>query len=137
VVSPTVDGSTVQATSVWATSDSKAVVSYAMVGSQALGAVDYFIQLANGSPKLKSSLTFSDSDVYAVFADGESVYAAASTSDPTFVEPAILERIQLNGVSFSLDGPKGCRSSVSTTARSWDRYPDPTRRPSASTRRSW
>ena len=104
VLSPNVGGSTVQATSVWATSDSKAVVSYGMVGSQALGALDYFIQLANNTPKLKSSLTFSDSDVNAVFTDGTAAYSAIATSEPSFAEPAVLERITLTGVNFTLDG---------------------------------
>lgn len=104
VLSPSVAGSVVQATSVWATSDNKAVVSYSLVGAQAVGALDYFIQLTNETPKLKSSLTFSDSDVNAVFTDGIAVYSAVATSDPTFLEPAVLERSTLNGVNFTLDG---------------------------------
>ena len=105
VTPPTVGGSVVQATSVWATSDSKAVVSYNLRGAQAVGALDYFIQLGNKTPKLKSSLTFDDSDVNAVFTDGTSVYSAVATSDDvTFAEPAVLEKISLAGVNFSLDG---------------------------------
>lgn len=102
---PTVGGSVVQATSVWATSDSKAVVSYNQRGAQTLGALDYFIQLGNKTPKLKSSLTFDDSDVNAVFTDGAAVYSAVATSDDVnFAEPAVLEKIALTGVNFTLQG---------------------------------
>ncbi len=104
VLPPSVGGAVVQATSIWATSDSKAIVSYGMVGAQALGALDYFIQLTNKTPKLKSSLTFLDSDVNAVFTDGTAAYSAVASSDPSFAEPAVLERITLSGVNFTLEG---------------------------------
>jgi outer membrane protein assembly factor BamB len=120
VASPVVGGSQVQATSVWATANNQAVVSYNMVGAQALGALDYFISLTNKNPKLKSSLSFSDSDVNAVFTDGSSVYSAVSTSDQSFTDPAVLERVQLNGVSFSLSGnvrvPLTSFAATSTTS---------------------
>lgn len=120
VLSPTVGGTVVQATSVWATSDNKAVVSYAQVGAQAVGALDYFIQLTNRTPRLKSSLSFSDSDVNAAFTDGTSVYSAVATTDPAFAEPAVLERVALNGVNFSLDGnvrvPLSSFAATSTTS---------------------
>jgi hypothetical protein len=102
---PTVGGSLVQATSVWATADNKTVVSYGQRGAQALGGLDYFILLGNGTPKLKSSLSFDDSDVNAVFTNGAEVYSAVATSDDvTFAEPAVLERVALSGTNFSLAG---------------------------------
>ncbi|MDH3206050.1 MAG: lactonase family protein [Gemmatimonadota bacterium] len=104
VLPPTVGPSVVQATSVWATSDNKAVVSYNQVGAVALGALDYFIQLGNKTPKLKSSLTFLDSDVNSVFTDGTSVFSAVATSDLAFATPAVLEKVTLSGSNFSLAG---------------------------------
>ena len=99
---PTVAGGVVQATSVWATSDSKAVVSYNFRGSQQLGGADLFISLTN-KPKLQSSIAFADSDVNAISIDGSFVYAAVATDDPGFAFPAVLERIRVNGNNFTLD----------------------------------
>jgi hypothetical protein len=99
---PMVAGSRVQATSVWATRDDRTMVSYGMVGSATLGALDHFKQLTRKVPKLHSSVSFSDSDVTAVMTDGTVAYAAAATSDVAQPAPAVLERINLEGDHFDL-----------------------------------
>jgi hypothetical protein len=99
---PMVAGSRVQATSVWATRDDRTMVSYGMVGSATLGALDHFKQLTRKVPKLHSSVSFSDSDVIAVMTDGTVAYAAAATSDVAQPAPAVLERINLEGEHFDL-----------------------------------
>jgi hypothetical protein len=105
---PTISGTTAQATSVSATTNSKAVVSYNLRGAQRLGGADVFINLTS-RPKLQSSVAFADSDVNAISIDDQLgqlsyVYAAVATDDPGFAFPAVLERIQLNGNNFTLDG---------------------------------
>lgn len=100
---PTVNGQVLQAASIWATRDERAIVSYGMVGSQALGALDYFTRLLNGRPKLSSALTFPDADAWGVFTDGQWAYAATATLDTAFAWPAVLERIRINGDKFRID----------------------------------
>ncbi|MDH3271325.1 MAG: hypothetical protein OEN56_08345 [Gemmatimonadota bacterium] len=101
---PLVAGNLVQATSVWLTSDTKAVVGYSFRGLPALGALDYFIQLDKSTPKLKSSAAFLDADIHSVTLDGTNVYASMSSSDVALPAPAILERVLLEGSKFTLDG---------------------------------
>lgn len=103
VSSPVVGGQTLQATSVWVTNEGRAIVSYAMVGSQALGGLDYFTQLLNKRPKLSSALAFNDADAYGVFTDGQWAFAATATLDPSFAYPAVLERIRITGDKFRID----------------------------------
>jgi hypothetical protein len=103
VLPPTVSGQVVQATSVWATQNDEAVVSYNMRGSLALGALDYFNKLDNGRPRLRSSVSFNDSDVSATFTDGSWAYSAVATQDVSFPFPAVLERIRITGNKFQLD----------------------------------
>ncbi len=100
VLPPTVDGDVVQATSVWMTEDDRAIVSYNLRGSTQVGALDYFTKLLFKRPQLRSSVTFNDADVNAVFTDGDWAYAATATSDTSFAEPAVLERIRLQSEKF-------------------------------------
>ena len=102
VLSPTVGGQVVQATSVWATKNDKAIVSYNMRGAAALGALDYFTKLTNGRPRLRSSVSFTDSDISAVVTDGSWAYSAVATEDVAFPFPAVLERIRVQGDRFRL-----------------------------------
>ncbi len=104
VLPPTVGGQVVQATAVWATADDKAIVSYNMRGAMALGAIDYFTKLLDKTPKLKSSVSFTDSDVSSVTVDGNWAVAAIATSDTSFPSPAVMERIQIQNDKFTLAG---------------------------------
>lgn len=103
-VPPVVGSEVVQATSVWLTSDTKAVVSYNMRGGSALGAFDYFIQLTKKTPKLMSTAAFLDTDVNAVSMDGNFAYAAEASSDLSLPSPAVVERLQFQGNKFTLTG---------------------------------
>ena len=102
--SPVVSGQTVQATSVWMTSDTKAAVSYNLSGALSYGALDYFIQLDKTTPKLKSTAMFTDAEVNAIYIDGTWAYASMISSDVALASPAILERLQFQGNKFTLDG---------------------------------
>ena len=99
---PTVAGRSVQATSVSIVTGKKAVVSYNLQGMARMGALDYFDHLNKQDPRLRSSIVFADSDVSAVNASKDFVYAAVATDDPSFAEPAVLERIDLRGNRFNL-----------------------------------
>jgi hypothetical protein len=103
IAPPSLGGQVLQATSVWATRDDRAIVSYGFVGSPAIGGLDYFTRLLNNSPKLSSSLTFADSDAWGVYTDGQWAYVATATLDPTFAFPAVLERIRITGDKFRID----------------------------------
>ena len=104
ILPPTVSGQVLQATSVWATDADKAMVSYNVRGSTALGAIDYFTKLLNQQPKLKSNVTFADSDVSGVTLESNWAIAAIATEDMSFPFPAVLERIQLKNDKFTLEG---------------------------------
>ena len=103
VASPTVGGLPVQATSVWATSNDRAIVSYNRQGSTAVGALDWFTSLRNGRPSLRSSLQFATSDVSAVFTDGSWAFAATATSELSFASPSVLERIRIESDRFRIN----------------------------------
>jgi hypothetical protein len=103
IASPVVGGEVLQATSVRATRDDRAIVSYGLVGAPALGALDYFTRLLNRRPKLSSSVAFTDSDVWGVFTDGQWALAGTSSLDEAFAWPAVLERIRITGDKFRID----------------------------------
>lgn len=120
---PTVAGVPVQATSVSIVTGKKAVVSYNLSGATRVGAVDHFTHLNKTEPRLTSSLVFGDSDVNAVSAREGYVYAAVATDDTSFEEPAVLERINLQGNNLNLNGgaraqlPSFAGTSVTVTDR--------------------
>jgi len=99
----TVSGQVLQATSIWATRDERAIVSYGFVGNPALGGLDYFTRLLNGRPKLSSALSFTDADAWGVYADGQWAFVGTATLDPAFTTPAVLERIRILGDKFKID----------------------------------
>jgi len=101
---PVVNGQIVQATSVFATSKNRAVVSYNMIGSLALGAIDLFDIKKNGDPKLKSSASILDADVNAVSFDDNYAYVAMASSDPLRPFPAVVERFRIRKDKFTIDG---------------------------------
>lgn len=97
---PTIAGAPVQATSVWATRNDRAVVSYNLRGPLARGAIDYFTDLDTRRPRLRSSVQFADADVSSVFVDDSWVYAAAASENASLAAPAVLERVELSGTRF-------------------------------------
>ncbi len=62
-------GQTLQATAVWQAAGNRAALSYAVAGTPALGGIDIFRVIGNGEPRLRSSATFTDADVFAVSTD--------------------------------------------------------------------
>ena len=103
IAPPTVNGQVVQATSVWATRNDKAIVSYNVRGSSAVGALDFFTRLTNRRPRLRSSVTFTDADANAVFTDGNRAYSATASTDASFAWPAVMERIRIRNDRFRVD----------------------------------
>lgn len=100
---PTISGEVVQATSVWATRDDRAIVSYNTRGAQAIGGLDYFRDLQSRRPRLRSSISSTQTDANAVFTDGRYAFLAASTTDQSLPAPAALDRIGIRGDRFRLD----------------------------------
>lgn len=117
---PRVDGETLQATSVWANRDDRAIVSYGMRGATALGALDWFMSLRSKRPKLRSSVSFADADVSAVFTDGKEAFAVGASSDLALSAPAVMERFRVQGDHFRIDedGRTPLSSFVGTSATS-------------------
>lgn len=103
VVPPSVDGQMLQATSVTIVDD-RAVVSYAMRGSQYLGGVDVFDIHNKNKPLLTSQALFRNTDVNAVSTYGDLVIAAEATGDAGFASPAVVELMQLSGGNLVLNG---------------------------------
>ncbi len=104
IAPPSVGGTTLQATSV-ALDGNFAFISYAVAGSQAIGGVDV-VQVKGGkNASIKSSVTFTDTDVNAVSTDGTSIFLAEATNNPAF-DPltAVAEKIPSNGGKLSLSG---------------------------------
>jgi hypothetical protein len=99
---PMVSGQTLQATAVWQSSGNRAVVSYAVAGAPALGGVDLFQVLGSGEPRLRSSATFTDSDVFGVSMDDAYVYLAQASADPARPSPAVVERILIDANKLTL-----------------------------------
>ena len=97
---PTVDGQVVQATSVSARRRFTFLVSYNTRGNPFVGAVDYVINPFGLSPRLVSSVEFSDSDISAVGLhdeddddDDDWIYVAEATAASGFATPAAIERL--------------------------------------------
>lgn len=97
IAPPVVDGKTLQASSVVIKGDF-AYVSYNYQGEQYLGGVDVVqIKSTTKGAEIRSSVTFNDADVHAVYSDGNNVYMAEATSNPAFASPAALERVEFVG----------------------------------------
>lgn len=104
IAPPSVGGTTLQATSV-ALDGNFAFISYAVAGSQAIGGVDV-VQVKGGkNASIKSSVTFTDTDVNAVTTDGAFIFLAEATNNPAF-DPltAVAEKIPSNGGKLTLSG---------------------------------
>jgi hypothetical protein len=111
---PTVNGQKLQATSV----DLKgnfAYVSYMMRGNPAIGAIDVVQVKGVSNAVLRSSATFTDTDVIGLTYDSGNVYAAEATSNPAFDVPAVIERISTSGGS-KLDLARNFRRMLTSYA---------------------
>ena len=100
---PTVDGQVVQATSISPPRRFTFAISYNTQGSPFVGAVDYVINPFGLTPRLISSVTFSDSDVSAVGLDDDWFYAAEATGASGFATPAAIERLTLASSGILLE----------------------------------
>jgi len=103
ILPPTVAGEVVQATSVSLNRSHRGLVSYNMRGAPRLGAVDFITKFRWSSPRLTSGLTFDDSDINAVTADGKYIYTAVATDAVDFPYPAVMERVRIKGNSLTLE----------------------------------
>lgn len=103
ILPPTVNGETVQATSISQAKGNVAVVSYNMRGEPYLGAIDWITHLNGSQPLLSSGATFKDADVNAVTADDKYVYTAVATGAPEFAYPAVVERLRVVDSRMRLD----------------------------------
>lgn len=116
IASPSINGQTLQATSV-AIVGNLAVVSYNMVGNPYLGGVDVIDITNKNQPVLKSEALFQNTDVSAVTTSGSSVYLAEATGDTGFAYPAVAEVLGLSGNQLVLSGNRrtGLSSFVATS----------------------
>jgi hypothetical protein len=100
---PVVDGRVVQATSVSSRLRFNFLISYNMASDPFVGAVDYVINPFGTTPRLVSSVTFSDSDISAVGLDDDWIYAAQATGASGHATPASLERLSLTSSGILLE----------------------------------
>lgn len=94
IAPPQISGSTLQATDVFV-NGTKAYVAYNTAGVEQAGGVDVIDFANSGSPVLKSSAVYSDTDINKVFVESGKLYATGSTSSGE--TGAILKRISLDG----------------------------------------
>jgi hypothetical protein len=95
IAPPTVNGKTLQASSVVLKADF-AYVSYNYRGDTALGGVDVIQLKAGKNAELRSQVLFNDADVSSLYYDGD-LYLAEATSNAAFASPAVLERVRVDG----------------------------------------
>jgi len=91
---PSINGQTLQATDVYVKGD-KAYVAYNMIGEPYLGAVDIFNVRHEDDPELKSSMTFTDSDVNGLTFKDNYLYLAMATNRDEFDSPAVVEKVRI------------------------------------------
>lgn len=102
---PTVGGQSVQATCVYI-KGSDAYVTYNMRGEQFMGGIDVMQLKGGGNATLRSSATFTDTDVNAVDWSDNRVFLAEGTGDVTFSSPASVEYISVKGGKLDLASKK-------------------------------
>lgn len=109
-----------QATSV-SMKGGKAFVSYAMAGAPHLGAISIY-NMNTGVPKLKSQVLFRDTDVNAVTTSANFVYGTGASNPGAFPDPAVLDRIRLDGLKMVPDdyARRGLPSFAGTSVTSGD-----------------
>lgn len=102
IAPPVVKGERLQATSI-SLRGNFAYVSYNMRGSVYLGGVDVVQVKGGANAMIRSGASLTDTDVSAAYFDGNFVYLAAATADPTLDAPAFAEVVSTDGSSkFSL-----------------------------------
>ena len=102
VLSPTVDGELLQATSV-SIKQGKAVVSYNMRGSQYMGGIQLFDITDINRVSLNSQIVFNDSDINAVTVSNGKVYGVGASGREEFDDPAVMEVIKIVGNKMVLE----------------------------------
>jgi len=105
VLSPDVEGETLQATSV-SIKDDKAVVSYNMAGDKYLGGIQLFDISDIDRPEFKSQVVFNDTDVNAVTISDDKVYGVGASGREEFSDPAVMEVIKIVGGKMVLEDNK-------------------------------
>lgn len=117
IAPPSISGQVLQATSVSIVGN-LAVVSYAMVGSSYLGAIDVIDVTNKNKPVLVSEALFQNTDIFAVTTTGQNVYVAEATGDTGFASPAAFEIMQLQGNQLVLSNNRrrALNSFVATSA---------------------
>ena len=117
IAPPSISGQVLQATSVSIVGN-LAVVSYAMVGSSYLGAIDVIDVTNKNKPVLVSEALFQNTDIFAVTTTGQNVYSAEATGDTGFASPAAFEIMQLQGNQLVLSNNRrrALNSFVATSA---------------------
>jgi len=114
---PTVNGQALQATSV-SLDGNFAYISYNLRGDVYGGAVD-IVQVKGGKSSIRSSVSFNDTKVSAVYFDPltSTVYLANASGDGTLASPALVEKIGASGNKLSLSSNlKTVLSSYVTTS---------------------
>ncbi|MCK9409539.1 MAG: PQQ-binding-like beta-propeller repeat protein [Bacteriovoracaceae bacterium] len=116
---PTVNGQTLQATSV-SLDGNFAYVSYNLRGESYAGAIDIIQIKGDNKATIRSEALFNDTKVSAVFFDASTskVYLAEATSNASYSTPAVIEKISTNGSKLNLANPirAGLSSYVTTSA---------------------
>lgn len=105
VLSPTVDGETLQATSV-SIEHGKAVVSYSMRGDKYLGGIQLFDITRIERVSLDSQVVFNDTDINAVTVSNGKVYGVGAAASGKFDDPAVMEVIKIVGNKMVLEDSK-------------------------------
>ncbi|MFA5834653.1 MAG: hypothetical protein WDA22_14330 [Bacteroidota bacterium] len=115
---PTVNGQTLQATSV-SLDGNFAYVSYNLRGESYAGAVDIIQVKGDKKATIRSQALFNDTKVSAVYFDESTskVYLAEATSNTSFSAPAVAEKISSSGSKLNLTSPiRSALSSFVTTS---------------------
>lgn len=111
VSSPVIKGQKLQASDIFIIKGNVDLVyvSYNMVGPKSYGGVQILSldETRDHPVKLEQTLLFKDSEFHGVFADGNYLYLAGATTDPSFKSPAFLEILKLKkGVVTNLRGTR-------------------------------
>ena len=97
VTPPIVAGSPLQATSV-TLNGGFAYISYSQQGDPYRGAIDVIQLRAGRNATLKSSATFTDTDIHSVYFDSEFLFVAEALEDPLFYPAtSFVERLKTSG----------------------------------------
>jgi hypothetical protein len=125
VFPPVINGVSLQASSVFATDPDKALVSYNIQGAARYGAIDYLSDLIDGTPYLRSSISYQSSEISSVYVETgkkpkvnkkSNWVIGVGASDMNSGDPAVMERIELIHDEFSNNAYKHQLSGYAGTA---------------------